>query len=118
MTGKEKPIDAKALMSAIANGWKLVDTPKVRAGFKEGQQKLVQTNGKTLGMLTLREAKGVRVEGSRLDRNITVTEQLLHASTLPPRWNCVKFDLPQAASFLQDRAGLDKRRTGPSIVLA
>ena len=71
MASKEKTVDAKALMASIAKGWKLVDTPKVRAGFKKGQQKLVQANGKTLGLVTLRE-QGVRVEGSRLARNVTV----------------------------------------------
>jgi hypothetical protein len=71
---QDKPVDAKALASAIAKGYKLVDTPKVRAGFKKGQQKLVQADGKTLGMLTLRE-KGVRIEGSRLSANMTVTSQ-------------------------------------------
>jgi hypothetical protein len=69
---QDKAIDTKALVATIAKGWKLVDTPKVRAGFKKGQQQLVQADGKTLGMLTLRE-KGVRLEGSRLDKNMTVT---------------------------------------------
>ena len=67
-------IDAKALAAAIGKGWKLVNTPKVRTGYKAGQQKLVQANGKTLGMLTLREGKGTRVEGNRLARNLTVTD--------------------------------------------
>jgi hypothetical protein len=71
MATKDKAVDAKALMGAIAKGWKLLDTPKVRAGFKKGQQKLVQANGKTLGLITLRE-QGVRVEGSRLAKNVTV----------------------------------------------
>src|SRR5438046_2760369 len=69
---QDKAIDTKALVAVIAKGFRLVPTPKVRAGFTKGQQQLVQSDGKTLGMLTLRE-KGVRVEGSRLDRNMTVT---------------------------------------------
>jgi len=36
MASKEKTVDAKALMASIAKGWKLVDTPKVRAGLQEG----------------------------------------------------------------------------------
>jgi hypothetical protein len=75
MAGKQdKPVDAKALMGAIAKGYKLVPTPKVRAGMTKGQQQLVQADWKTLGMLTLREGKGVRVEGARLSKNITVTD--------------------------------------------
>lgn len=73
MASKEKTVDAKALMGAIAKGYKLVDTPKVRAGFKKGQQKLVQADGKTLGLLTIRD-KGVRVDGSRLPRSLTVSD--------------------------------------------
>jgi hypothetical protein len=73
MASKDNTVDAKALMASIAKGFKLVPTPKVRAGFKKGDQQLVQADGKTLGMLTLRE-KGVRVEGHRLAKNITVTD--------------------------------------------
>jgi hypothetical protein len=73
VASNDKTVDAKALMASIAKGWKLVNTPKVRAGFKAGQQKLVQSDGKTLALLTLRD-KGVRVEGSRLAKNITVTD--------------------------------------------
>jgi hypothetical protein len=50
MASKDKTVDAKALMASIAKGWKLGNTPKVRAGFKAGQQRLVQSkDGKTLG---------------------------------------------------------------------
>lgn len=44
-----KAIDHNALIATIAKGWKVVNTPKVRAGYKPGQQKLVQADGKTLG---------------------------------------------------------------------
>jgi hypothetical protein len=74
MASKDTTVDAKALMTSIAKGYKLVPTPKVRAGMKKGQQQLVQADGKTLGLLTLREGKGVRVEGQRLSRNLTVTD--------------------------------------------
>lgn len=72
---KDKTVDAKALMTEIAKGYSLTPTPKVRAGMKPGQQQLVQADGKTLGMLTVREGKGVRVEGSRLARNVMVTDK-------------------------------------------
>lgn len=72
MASKDKTVDAKAILAAIGKDWKLVNTPKVRAGFKAGQQKLVQSkDGKTLGLVTLRE-QSVRVEGSRLARKVTV----------------------------------------------
>lgn len=74
MASKNKTVDAKALMVAIAKGYKLVPTPKVRAGMNKGQQQLVQVDGKTIGLLTIREGKGVRVEGARLAKSITVSD--------------------------------------------
>lgn len=74
MASQDKTVDAKALTASIAKGFKLVPTPKTRAGMKPGQQQLLKDKaGRTLAMLTKREA-GVRVEGSRLERNVTVTD--------------------------------------------
>jgi hypothetical protein len=74
MASKDKTVDVKALVAAIAKGYKLTPTPKTRAGMKPGQQQLVKDKaGRTLAMLTKRQV-GVRVEGSRLARNVTVTD--------------------------------------------
>jgi hypothetical protein len=74
MASKDKTVDVKAFVAAIGKGYKLTPTPKTRAGMKPGQQQLVKDKAaRTLAMLTKREA-GVRVEGSRLERNVTVTD--------------------------------------------
>src|SRR5437763_1655940 len=67
---KQQKVNGKALMADLTKGFKAKPTKR---GGKSGFT-LIQHDGRTLAMASIKNTGAVRLEGSRLDKNLTIID--------------------------------------------
>src|SRR5919204_598177 len=69
-TKTQQKVDGRKLMADLTKGFK---TKPTKRGGKSGFT-LIQHDGRTLAMASIKNTGAVRLEGSRLDKNLTIID--------------------------------------------